>query len=763
MLIGLRNWLLSQNHLARMKKFLLPALLMSVAFASHSQVQLSGYDLTAINEIKGKNTPVASRAADGGVSNVSVDSRGRVSLIVGTDDESALERMSSLGAEVEPLAGGFAIVRVAPSLAVECAAVSGVNRAVLSRMAHLHNDLSRSFSNVDKVFSGEGLDAPYAGGGVVVGLFDSGLDPNHINFKDASGVSRVSRVWRYSQYGTCTSYTTPSAISSFTTDDTKQSHGTHTLGTITGSFKADDTHDYRGMAPEAEIVVCCGYTYPDCILDGVKRMAEYAESVNKPLVVNLSLGENYGPHDGSDAFAAALDEYAGKDNVTVCMSVGNEADEDIAVIKPVGTPGAALRTLLLPTRYSFTNAGSLAAQGIGSVLVISEDESPLDISLEIIDINTPDEPLYTVSVPVDGNSFVAVGNRYLSYLEDYGSLNVDADNETFGKYYKNSYLGGKSFINPDNNRFTCELSFWLEGVSEEMASTTFVCLTAKPSERSRAEKVYVYAPSTAIGGAVKFGNMGVEGIDAPDGNGSNSSMACGLHTVTVGSYVTRNLPESGFPDQEIGERSYYSSFGEGPGGRTYPDFVAPGQVIVSSRNSRVVSEAVYPKYYTYTDPSTKKTYGWTICSGTSMASPAAAGIIALWLSANPDLTTDELLAVAKETAVSTYGTSVATGAGMIDAYAGMKKILSSAGTGSIASDARETVMVSRDGESGFEIFAAGETSFAVSLVDLSGKLVRGGVSAGDTFRLDTAGVAPGVYLLSVKGAECSLTRKIIIR
>ena len=82
---------------------------------------------------------------------------------------------------------------------------------------------------------------------------------------------------------------------------------------------------------------------------------------------------------------------------------------------------------------------------------------------------------------------------------------------------------------------------------------------------------------------------------------------------------------------------------------------------------------------TYSINHNGKTYYYLAESGTSMAAPVVAGIIALWLQAKPSLTPEQILEVFRET--STHPDSTLTypnntyGYGQIDAYRGLLYIL----------------------------------------------------------------------------------------
>ena len=132
-----------------------------------------------------------------------------------------------------------------------------------------------------------------------------------------------------------------------------------------------------------------------------------------------------------------------------------------------------------------------------------------------------------------------------------------------------------------------------------------------------------------------------------------------------------------------GLRSYYSSAGPTFDGRLKPDAMAPGSNVISS----------YSSWYVETHPEARdvqedvehfivngRTYAWNRNSGTSMASPAAAGAIALWLQAFPTLTPEQVRDVIAHTSQHndpslTYPNNL-YGHGQIDAYAGLLYLLS---------------------------------------------------------------------------------------
>lgn len=61
----------------------------------------------------------------------------------------------------------------------------------------------------------------------------------------------------------------------------------------------------------------------------MQNVIDYAKSVDKPAVVNLSLGNLLGPHDGSDAICQALTRQ-GKEAI-ICVASGNDGENACAM------------------------------------------------------------------------------------------------------------------------------------------------------------------------------------------------------------------------------------------------------------------------------------------------------------------------------------------------------------------------------------------------------------------------------------------------
>lgn len=737
-----------------MKKTLLLSIpLLCMSFSGLSQVELRLSDAMLLY---GGDVPAAEKISER--RSAPRDGHGKVEMIIRYSGEASLRDIQARGGEIVSLIGKrTAIVRVDPSQAQTVAYASGVTGAKVSTLMQKTNLMARQASRVDKVHAGTLLPKGFDGSGVVIGLFDTGVDPNHINFFDSEGNRRVKRLWHYDGMTAIPDvYETDARISTFETD-ANESHGTHVLGIMGGSFAdpADPSHDYRGMAPGAEIAIACGDGYNVQILDGIERIAKYAQEQGKRCVINLSFGDNLGPHDGTDEFTEGINDVADKYNAVICMAGGNERQQDISIIKQLPEDKPEVKTLLVKgvTEVDAT------FQTFGPVEIWTEDDTPFDVSLEIISKTKPEEPQYTLEIPEKKALYVSQGEMINDYIKPINRVDLVTEGTAFHDIYSNSFMGGVKGVDPYNHRYNAQLNFYLQGRTASLIGRNFVRLhvTGQPGK-----KIFIYCNGTYM----NFGHKNIPGIDRCDGNGTNSNIATGYNTIAVGSYVSANVPGSAYPDGKIGELSYFSSFGETPDGRQMPQICAPGQTILSSRNTYLSTGAnalaVYPIHYEYKEPKTKETYYWTSCAGTSQSSPHVAGIAALWLQANPDLSYEEVRDIAVATAAAPATAEPGWGAGMIDAYAGLKKALGSSAVENIVAAGEDAVFIETS-LNGFDIYAPGCDRFSARLFDLSGSAVREISVMGDKALMSKTGLPGGVYLLCVETPHSRKAEKVMIR
>lgn len=763
-----------------MKKFLLSIVALSAtAFVAGAQVQLTLEEQLRVGAAR-CGVPVSdvffSRAMQKTPRQVPVAAAaGTVRALMRVESPRVLETLKSKGLQVVDEVAGTYIVDVPVDKARDIAATEGVMGFQLGRKVYPTLDRAKEKSHVSEIFApAEDLPGVYTGSGVVVGIFDGGIDPNHINFQDADGAPRVKALWVYDEEGAEEAYLSPERIKSFKDDEygtqyESCSHGTHTLGILAGSFTASNVaKDYRGVAIGADIVVCAGYASTPNLLAGLKRMSDYAKSVGKPLVVNMSLGDNIGPHDGTDEFGMAANKFCRENNVHLFISSGNEGKLRGSCIGSITEDGPFRTFIDSGTDMTATDLGN-RAQAYGQIEIYSQDETPQQVYLDIIDKRNPETPLATFPLPLDEEVYYQTPD--FKSQASFGIEGTGEQNDVFSQYWSNSFFMAVTQKMPGTGRTFTQILLQLVSKTPANNSRYFFAVRA---EGTPGKKVFCYDMFMSLGYDInRYIDNGLEGYTAANGNGTINNMACGHDVVAVGSYNSGTPKMTQDYSGAIGDVSDFSSWGETNDGRTLPQICAPGSCIVSSMSSWFASSSVYKAYYStifpkvssYRNASTGKTYYWTEMSGTSMSAPFMAGTAALWLEANPELTTQEIVAIAQETAQSAASELPNWGAsGSLNAYAGLKKVLERNGVALPGADRDDKdLLIQPLGDGLYEVFAAGHDDITVEIADMHGRIVRRLGGSGDTLEVSAAGLQPGIYVLGARTGRSARSLKIAVR
>lgn len=660
--------------------------------------------------------------------------------------------LEDLGIQIYRKKGKIVTAEIPVDQIVAVSEMEDVLTIDVEKPVRLMNDAGRSHSRVDELHVGTALSQPYSGNGVVIGICDQGIDFNHIAFKDANGESRVKRVFldertnppagantSEDSYGGSV-YDTPEAIAALTTDFTGGSHGTHTAGTAAGSYMGNE---FYGYAPGADLVMCGLSNLSDMnIANTMAYVFDYAASVNKPAVVNCSLGSNIGPHDGTNTLELMIDEMSGEGRV-VSIAAGNEGDFPLHASKCFESPEDELKILV-----EGVNTGNREYRGV--VDAWCKTNEAIGVKAVVYDVESG-EILYETP------AFDASAEDYVVYQS--------SSNSELAQYYRGSikFYNG---VNEVNQKFNIYCDIDLTTVQQMATYYLGFVYTGDTGQEVNvwADASYLFLAALDIPGWTN-------GTPAC----SISSMATGNQTISVGSYNSKssyttiygnNFNYGGrFPKDEI---SSFSSSGIDMRGISRPEVLAPGAIIISSFNGhdRATSGSLRPALAVELKGDGRN-YHWGDMTGTSMATPAVTGILALWLEADPTLTPTRIKEILQKTSLKdSYVTDapVRSGAGKIDAYAGLLEVLRGV-TGLHAERNINKVLISAPVDGNFEVYAPGETGqVTVNIYSPNGMLLYTTTQSNEgTVKVDAGNLEKkGVNILQVLGEKTNYRTKIVL-
>ncbi len=659
-------------------------------------------------------------------------------------EDGTWETLREAGFRVIPLTSRRGTLRVASADLLRLSGIGGIKYVESSDLPRPMVDEARRETQADRLLSGDGPGQPFTGKGVVVGIVDAGFDYLHSAFRNPDdGTLRIRRVWEQGsanfedckapeKFGYGLELTTPEMIVKAKADRESNSHGTHVAALAAGS-DAWDEGIYQGVAPDADIVLVAldlEHSTNADIANGVAYIFDYAESVGKPCVVNLSLGNHDGPHDGTSTFDVLTDEMQGEGRLIVGAAGNHRADKFHIERAFQSADDQPLRTFI-----HYNTTPSTVSKG-GSIEVWGDVGSHFEVALSAYSIfNHEDAETVTVEAG-EGVQEVSLG-RYVT-----GSLTVTSE------------------ISPLNGRQHLLITSGVTNIRMNYA----IAITVTPKA---AGTVNIWADNAWLG----LESRDIEGFSGPEDESTVAEIGgTGRRILTVGAYTTRNdyttLSGSGTLDETLGDVCSFSSCGPTLDGRPKPEVCAPGCFIISGYSSfDTTSSAFIATTHEGYDGHTDQ-YGYM--QGTSMAAPFTAGIVASWLDAYPRLSPEQLHSVMLETARKDDFTQNARlwGAGKVDAYAGLLRVLQlSDDSGIAASEVLPAMLsVSRDGLLTVVPSADGEVS--IKVCDAAGRSclppVRRQMQGGRMQQVSLGRLPSGVYLISVSQGTRSMQKKVLL-
>jgi len=552
--------------------------------------------------------------------------------VVHTQEASALD---GVGVQVTSAFDDFTTVRATPADLQTLSQLEAVDRVLSARRVQLHNDEAAAEAGVRTANEGIGGTA-YRGQDVMACVIDSGIDWSHPDFTNENGNTRIHSIWdqpddstdaptpvenddsRFGpnfnpDYGS--EYFTSDVENGTVSQQDRDGHGTHVTGTVASSGRAfkqsSGTTKYRGVAPDANIIaVRTGFTGVS-IADGINYCKSVAEANGRPVVVNMSLGTDFAPHDGTSPLAQVVD----------AITNGGTAS-GTAVVTSAGNSGS-------PSNPIHTSGNIATGDSADVPLTVPDYEATAGTQNDVYvtSLWTYEDGPYSISVYTPG-------------AQDTLTISIDDPSATVDSLI-DTPRGGifvESAPNPiGSTRYFQVQSFDLISTRPPAEGTWTIRLRSEGSQ------------STDYHGWFLGSTMGAA-FDQADNAYTISSPATSESAIAVGAYVHRQRWSNasgdpfGFPLESGFTRDHVAAFSSrGPtvDGRQKPAVAAPGAWTISALSSQAPS------------PSNLFLAGdgeHQLLTGTSMSAPITAGTVALLLQEDPSLSTNDARTLLTQTA-----------------------------------------------------------------------------------------------------------------
>ncbi len=490
-------------------------------------------------------------------------------------------------------------------------------------------------TNAIAVEDGSCLGTAYNGDSVVIGIIDTGIDINQDDFKTMYGDStRIRFIWDQRQSGNPPldlslnyghewyDYEINGGFCGHT-DTYNNSHGTIVSGIAAGNGNCNGNR--HGVAPNADIiVVALDFANPNfTISDATKYIYARAAQLHKPCVINASVGDYFGSHDGQDLesqlIGNLISDTVGRSFVCAVGNIGGSCNH-------FGYDVTAADTNFTWLSYVHcTNCDTFMYVELwGDTAIFNHGK--LSIGVDSVDLAT----------------------NYFAYENTISYRLLDSINNTI--YETLMSATGFPIAKIQYNNGT------------QNTTTKFLQIAITPMDHTVTDAHHFFRITTTgithidgwsfdtqhdnIPTTITYPAM--VHFKAPD---DFECMAAGFNcsdkVITVGAYANRNYYTTNcldsatmqdsvhhLPNIHPGEFYNVSSHGPTRDGRIKPEVTSPGLWVLSSA---VLSEITH---------ATCENNGAggcdVIASGTSMASPSVAGIAALYLQYKPNASWSEI-------------------------------------------------------------------------------------------------------------------------
>lgn len=551
-----------------------------------------------------------------------------------------------------------------------------------------------SHINADKAWNGTYLPQAYTGKGVIAGVVDTGFLFTHSMFLDGNGNTRISKYFDMTDlaitgdggitYDSCQiTEIEHSALAE------SSSHGTEVASVMVGSMVEGGNGIYCGIAPESSIVLAeinsqgeidehgriiegsiwsrPEGTSADCIL-AFKRIFDYADSIGRPCVINISMGFPMSIIDPCILENEAISQLVGPGHIIVAGAGNNGSNNNLkGLYSTLSKKGND--HIVTASFYGENGTESFfsEAQFIDCYLLTDDSQ---EVSFILGDDNAP--KVITINTDtLDTLNGDTCSFSVISAMEETDTMFVQAVKVTNPP----SYIKGGlyMYITSIKSGNYPHLSSWLNAhqrslVVEGNYFTIGEGIRVTISSNNPCEMYTNTGVTPFIHARLPFEDKPSYCINKKH---SIAWPAESPSIIGVGATKTRSILGQPTTNETLAE---FSSQGPTWSNQLKPEVSAPGSNIIAAYNAYAGFTVAYDFVGEDFDFMAKT-------NGTSISSPMVAGTIALWLQAKPDLSPSDIRDVLAHSCkqiddadIDDYPNNMC-GYGKIDAYAGLLYIL----------------------------------------------------------------------------------------
>ncbi len=534
----------------------------------------------------------------------------KLDVLVKGDLQQIQQYLRAKGGQVKYSAGSIAAITI-PVKEVQSFSLCNFVERIEYTKNNLRtlDDSSLKKNNILPIHAGTSLPQAYTGKNVIVGIIDTGTDFTHPDFKDSLGKSRIQWLWDQRSgaspsspqpYNYGIEWSKQKIDSGLCThvDNLSMGHGTKVAGVAAGNGRSAAA--YKGIAPEADIItVAIDFnSNGPVITDAINYIITKSTALAKPFVINISLGDYYGTHDAKDLQAQMIETMMGNTPGRALVAAGgNHGDNSVHHLGY--TVGADTSFTFINNSTNFINfqvcADTATFKNVFYTFGLYDSNLQYKGNVGFRKVFSSIGTVVADTLRYNGNQYGIVQ----SYCDNYG-----------GSYFLDVLFTPDSldYLWTFEATGTGRLDSW--GNDFISSSLPTVSQFPRMAHYKRSDSLQTIC----------------------------SSYQCSDKVITVANYTDRMgftdvsntyAPAAGIHDSIAPT----SSLGPTRDGRMKPDIAATGENIATTGSSYYMSWLIANYPFVVTQDSLHMIFG-----GTSAASPAVAGFVALYLQKNPTAT-----------------------------------------------------------------------------------------------------------------------------